>query len=129
MRALVTGATGFVGGRFTVTPWGDAMPTTGTRDQPRGKTALLIIDMINPMDFDGAQAMTAPAQEAADHIARLADQARAASVPVIYVNDNFGQWHSERSLLVEHSRRATPSGAALVSRLAPKDDDYRAIRF
>ncbi|MDB5440678.1 MAG: hypothetical protein JWM33_3105 [Caulobacteraceae bacterium] len=30
------------------------MPTTATLDQPGGQTALLIIDMISPMDFEGA---------------------------------------------------------------------------
>lgn len=104
------------------------MPTTGTSDQPRGRTALLIIDMINPMDFEGAEAIGGSAQQAAGHIAALADQARAASVPVIYVNDNFGQWHSERSRLVEHSRAASAAGASLVSRLGPLEDDYFIIK-
>ncbi len=45
--------------------------------------------------------------------------------PVIFVNDNFGEWHSERSRLVERAAEVDP---ALVAKLAPKPDDYFIIK-
>jgi nicotinamidase-related amidase len=55
--------------------------------------ALLLTDVINPMDFAGAQALLPPALVAARRIAFLRKRARECAVPVIYVNDNFDCWN------------------------------------
>lgn len=91
-----------------------------------GETGLLIIDMINALDFEGAEAMRPHALAAADRIAALRDQADALGVPVVYVNDNYGQWHSDRSRIVEHCRRM--GGEALIAKVAPRDGDYFVIK-
>jgi nicotinamidase-related amidase len=91
-----------------------------------GAAGLLIIDMINALDFEGADALKDRALAAADAIADLRGQADALGVPVVYVNDNYGQWHSERSRIVEHCRKL--GGAELVRRLAPRDGDYFVIK-
>ena len=97
------------------------------RDAPRGQTALVILDMINDMDFAGAEAMRRSAAGVAKTILKLRDAADRAGIPTIYVNDNFGEWHSERYRLVE---RALGSGDAheFVARLAPRDGDYFVIK-
>jgi len=97
------------------------------RDAPRGQTALIILDMINELDFAGAAAMRRSVAEAAETILKLRDAADRADLPTIYVNDNFGEWHSERYRLVE---RALGSGNAheFVARLAPRDHDYFVIK-
>ena len=99
------------------------IPSAPDRDQPGNNTALLIIDMINPFYFKGGDA----AQRAAEPIARtLADLRRAADaaeVPTIYVNDNFGQWHSEKSRLVEHAKPSLAGGA-----IEPREQDYFIIK-
>lgn len=93
-----------------------------------GGTALLIIDMINDLRFEGAEEMRGPAQAAAGVIARLREQADGLGVPTVYVNDNYGQWHSERSRLVEHALRNDCGSEKLVERLKPRDDDYFVIK-
>jgi nicotinamidase-related amidase len=98
------------------------------RDQPRGATALLIIDMINDMDFSGAEAMKRGAIRAARTIARLREQAAAAKVPVIFINDNFGQWHSEKTRLLDHALRPDSEGRDIAERLRPAKDDYFVIK-
>jgi len=97
------------------------------RDAPRGQTALVILDMINEMDFAGAAAMRQSVAETAATILKLREAADRANLPTIYVNDNFGEWHSERYRLVE---RALGSGTAheFVARLAPRDGDYFVIK-
>src|SRR3954469_23342826 len=97
------------------------------RDTPRGHTALLILDMITEMDFSGAATMRRDVADVAATILKLRDAADQAGLPVIYVNDNFGEWHSERYRLVE---RALGSRGAqeLVARLAPRDGDYFIIK-
>src|SRR5690606_11241606 len=68
----------------------------------KARAAVLIIDMINDMEFDGGREMLAHALPAARAIAALREQARRARVPVVYVNDNFGRWQSNFERLVEH---------------------------
>lgn len=100
-----------------------------TIDKPAaGETALLIIDMINDLDFKDAEKLGAAARDAASVILELRDAADRAGVPVVYVNDNFGQWHSERSRLVEHARRKGGDAAEIVGRLAPRESDYFVIK-
>lgn len=100
-------------------------PTTSNRDQPGGRTALLIVDMINCLDFDGRAALAPAAIRAARIVAQLRSQADQAGLPVIYVNDNFGAWHSEKSKLVDRVRAA---GSPLGECLEPRPLDYFVIK-
>jgi nicotinamidase-related amidase len=98
-------------------------PTAPARDQPDHKAALLIIDMINPFDFPEGEELMRGAKRAAHAILELRRQAEQAGLPVIYVNDNFGEWHSEKSLLVERARKRL-----VHPQLAPNDKDYFIIK-
>ena len=91
-----------------------------------GGVGLLIIDMINDLAFEGADAMLEEIERASEVVHDLRSAADDARVPVIYVNDNYGQWHSERSRIVEHCRRGR--GRNIVSRLEPRPDDYFVIK-
>lgn len=99
------------------------LPTAPARDQPGEKAALLIIDMINTFDFPEGEQLMAGASRAVDAILELRRQAESAGFPVIYVNDNFGEGHSERSLLVERARERL-----VQPELAPSDTDYFIIK-
>jgi nicotinamidase-related amidase len=102
---------------------------TAEIEQPaKASTALLIIDMINDLDFPGGADMLEGAQSAAEAILELSREARAAGVPVVYVNDNYGQWHSQRSLIVEHCARDGALGADIVRLLEPEEDDYFVVK-
>ena len=101
--------------------------TAPYRDAPRGSTALLILDMITEMQFVGASAMQREVAQAAHAIAKLRAAADRARVPVIYVNDNFGEWHSERYRLVERAL-GSGDGHDIVAELAPRDGDYFVIK-
>lgn len=93
-----------------------------------GRTALLIIDMINDLDFSDGASMKPAAEAAAAAIARLREQCERHRVPVVYVNDNYGQWHSERSKIVEHCLREESAGSNLIRQLAPREDDFFVIK-
>ena len=97
------------------------------RDAPRGNTALVILDMITEMDFAEASSMRRDVGQIAQTILKLRDAADAARLPVIYVNDNFGEWHSERYRLVERALGSKDS-QEIVARLAPRDGDYFIIK-
>jgi nicotinamidase-related amidase len=112
-----------------------------SKSNPRGKTrdlhgsapdecpvALLIIDMINAFDFDGAEAMLPRALAAAKATAALKQRARRARVPVVYVNDNFGRWRSDfRSILMRCLREGV-RGKPIAELLKPDEDDYFVLK-
>ncbi len=100
-------------------------PQAPEHDRPPGRPALLIIDMINCFDFRGSDILEPKAARAAHAILRLKKEMTSAGYPVIYVNDNFGEWHSERSRLVAHAL-SKPNPAS--ETLEPQDDDFFIIK-
>lgn len=91
-------------------------------------TALLIIDMINTLDFDGGAALLKQALPAAQRIARLKQRAVEAGIPVIYANDNYGQWRSDFRQVVGLCGHRDARGEPLVRMLAPGPDDYFVLK-
>ncbi|MCP3029034.1 cysteine hydrolase family protein [Halobacillus sp. A5] len=89
-------------------------------------TALLIIDMINKMDFDGGEDLLEQSREIVNPINELRRQAKQAGVPVIYVNDNFGLWQDNADELIAECRRGP--GASIIKEVMPADDDYFIIK-
>jgi nicotinamidase-related amidase len=90
------------------------------------RVALLVIDMINAFDFPGARAMLPRVVAAARAIAALQRRARAARVPVVYVNDNFGRWRSDFRQILEHC--LSSPGREVARLLKPADEDYFVLK-
>jgi nicotinamidase-related amidase len=83
------------------------------------RVALLLIDVINPMDFPGADSLLEPAERAAERIRALKDRCADVGIPTIYVNDNYDCWHLGFQALVEELRAAEIPGRAIIERLEP----------
>ena len=90
--------------------------------------ALLLIDWINDLEFDGAQRLLPPALAAAQATAALRRRAKRAGVPVIYCNDNFGRWRSDFRSLLEHVLRNDVRGRPIAELLAPDERDYFVLK-
>jgi nicotinamidase-related amidase len=90
--------------------------------------ALLVIDMINDLEFDGGQKLLPGALRAARRISALKRRARAAGVPVIYTNDNFGRWRSDFREAVDHCLHDGVRGQPLAELLRPEKDDYFVLK-
>lgn len=90
--------------------------------------ALLLIDVINAMDFPGGRELLRTALPAAKRIAALKTRARTAKVPVIYVNDNFGRWRSDFKTHVQHCLESDAAGGPVVRWLLPEEDDYFVLK-
>ncbi len=90
--------------------------------------ALLLIDVINDLEFEGGEQLLAHALAAAERIAGLKRRARELGIPAIYVNDNFGKWRSDLGTLVEHGLRDGVRGRPIIERLLPADDDYVVLK-
>lgn len=90
--------------------------------------AVLLVDVINPMDFPDADRLLRYAVPAAERLAELKRRARAAGVPVVYANDNFGRWRSDLSAVVERSLEPGCKGRPVVEGLKPGADDYFVLK-
>ena len=90
--------------------------------------ALLIIDMINDLEFPEGPDFLKPTLRAADRIADLKRRVKAAGIPVIYVNDNFGRWRSDFNEVLDHCLNDGVRGQPLVERLRPEPDDYSVLK-
>jgi len=104
---------------------GKAPPLAPRHDRRAGRVALLMIDLINDFSFPGGKALHDRVAGALDAILKLRDAVEAAGGVTIYVNDNFGEWHSDQSRLVE---RAIEKGSVVARELRPRGDDYFIIK-
>lgn len=89
---------------------------------------LLIIDMINDLEFPEGPDFVEPALRAADQIAGLKQQAKALDIPVIYANDNFGRWRSDFNEVLQHCLNDGVRGQPLAERLRPEPSDYSVLK-
>jgi len=89
--------------------------------------ALLMIDVINDLDFPESDQLLRYALPMAERLLELKRKVKQLGIPVIYVNDNFGRWQSNLPKLVEHCLNGS-KGQALVELLQPDDDDYFIVK-
>lgn len=102
---------------------------TAPREAPeKAPCALLLIDVINDLEFEGGAQLLRRALPMAKKLAALVARARASHVPVIYVNDNFGRWRSDFRAQVRHCLDDDVRGRPVVELLRPTDDDYFVLK-
>lgn len=90
--------------------------------------ALLLVDVVNHFEFEDGSKILPHALAIAPNLARLRKRARKAGVPVIYVNDNFGQWRSDARKLLAHCLRPDCAGKPFVEAIRPDEDDYCVLK-
>ena len=89
-------------------------------------TALLIIDMMNKMDFDGGENLLKNSIHMVDHLRAFKKRVKEAGIPVIYVNDHFGQWQDNTDNIIAECLKNV--GKPVVEKILPEDDDYFIIK-
>ena len=92
------------------------------------KVALLLIDVINDMEFDGGVQLKKHAAPAAKRIAALKRRAKVLNIPIIYANDNFGRWQSDFHKQVRHCLDDGVRGESVARMLIPEEDDYFVLK-
>jgi nicotinamidase-related amidase len=105
-----------------------AQRRTPSLSLPASSTALLLIDVINDLAFEGSEALVALAEPMAERVAALKRRATAAGVPSIYVNDNFGRWRSDFRQTVAHCTARSSPGWRVSRRLRPTSQDYFVLK-
>lgn len=94
----------------------------------RSPTVLLLVDFINPMHFEGADALAAPAMAAARATQRLKRRLTREGVPTLYANDNYGVWRSDFRDLLEHCATQPGATGCLAQWLAPEPQDLVLLK-
>ena len=84
------------------------MPARNTRHT--SAVALILVDVINHFEFPDGPKLLKNALRIAPNLARLKERAREEGIPVIYVNDNFGQWRSNAAKLLNYCLRPEAPG-------------------
>ena len=64
----------------------------------------------------------------AERVAELKRRVKTAGLPVIYVNDNFGQWRSDFRKLVTRCLEEPCRGKEITKLLHPEEDDYFVLK-
>ncbi|MFO0957403.1 MAG: isochorismatase family cysteine hydrolase [Isosphaeraceae bacterium] len=94
----------------------------------KAAAALILIDVINDLDFPEGDQLLRQALPMARNLLALKRRARDFGIPAIYVNDNFGLWRSNFRAQVEHCLEEGVRGREIAELLAPDEDDYYVVK-
>ncbi|MFT8872839.1 MAG: isochorismatase family cysteine hydrolase [Sporolactobacillus sp.] len=92
----------------------------------RAHVAMLIIDMMNALEFERGLQLLAGMQAITPRIKHLRAAVHAAGGAVIYVNDNAGRWQSRQEMLINRALAGPATGCA--RELLPGAADYFIIK-
>jgi nicotinamidase-related amidase len=99
------------------------------RDSNGGNAAaLVLIDVINDLEFEGGDKLADNLFPIIDNVGELRRRAKQLRIPVVYVNDNFGKWQSDFRKLLNHCLNDDVRGKLLAQKLKPDADDYFVLK-
>ena len=94
----------------------------------QAEVALLLIDVINDLEFDSGEELLGHALPMARSLVAFKRRAKAAGIPAVYVNDNFGKWQSDFNKILSHCLEEDVRGRPLAELLRPEEDDYFVLK-
>jgi nicotinamidase-related amidase len=95
-------------------------------DGKESKSALLLVDLMNPFDYEGSEGVLSATLEMLPVVRDLARRFRDEQRAVIYVNDNFGRWRSSFEDTVQYC--AQRAGGKVAEALRPGPKDYFVLK-
>lgn len=95
---------------------------------PCCERALLLVDFINPLDFEGSRELTLDALAAASATHALRERLWREGVPVIFANDNYGLWQSNFAAMVRHCLQLKDEVAEMTRLIAPGPRDIAILK-
>lgn len=90
--------------------------------------ALVLIDVINDLEFPGSDDLLSNAITMAKNLAALKQHCVELGISCIYVNDNFGRWRSDLHAQVDHCLQPGIKGREIVTQLLPQPNDYFVLK-
>jgi nicotinamidase-related amidase len=94
----------------------------------KSPVALVMIDVINALDFDHGPQLLEQALPMARNVAALKQRAKRVGIPAVYANDNFGRWQSDLNQVLDHVLHDGLPGQPLAQILHPEVDDYFVLK-
>ncbi|MFN2500805.1 MAG: isochorismatase family cysteine hydrolase [Pyrinomonadaceae bacterium] len=106
---------------------------TITRDKLKGNTdqdkhALLLVDLVTDFEFADGDRLYENTLAVVDSLAGLKTKAKDARVPVVYVNDNCGNWQEDFEHQVKRIHDTSKKGRQIIEKLKPDRDDYYVLK-
>ena len=86
------------------------------------KSALIVVDMLNEYDHEDAEVLIESVRTVLPAMCGLVERAAREGTPVVYVNDNYGDWSAGRPEIVE--RAMAGRAGDLVAPIAPGDGSW-----
>lgn len=101
---------------------------TVANDPSNPKRALLLIDVINDFEFASNGELLKHAIPAAKRLSVLRRRLKEQGTPVIYVNDNFGQWQTNFQEQIRQCLSPDCAGREVTELLLPDEADYFVLK-
>ncbi|CAD2080446.1 hypothetical protein GCM10007358_10090 [Phocicoccus schoeneichii] len=90
------------------------------------KTVLLIIDMINNMDFIGSENLLKHTKHIIEPLLNLKKHAKEQGIPIVYVNDNYGMWTEDKTALIKEAKKGIAK--EIIEEIEPSEGDIFLIK-
>ena len=90
------------------------------------KDALLLVDVINDFRHEDGEKLLASFRDRLDGLTAAISRARDAAIPVVYANDNWGNWDGDKDRLVRDALDGL--GRDVVEALAPREGDRFVVK-
>ena len=90
------------------------------------KTVLLIIDMINKMDFVGNENLLKHTKLIIEPLLNLKRHAKEQGIPIVYVNDNYGMWTEDKTALIKEAKKGIAK--EIIEEIEPSEGDIFLIK-
>lgn len=91
-------------------------------------TVLLLVDFVNPLDFDGGEDIAEAAVEAARRTASLRRRLSPTGVRTVFANDNYGMWGSDFRSLWKRCADLGGSAGQIARLIAPRQKDFSLLK-
>jgi nicotinamidase-related amidase len=88
--------------------------------------ALLLVDIINDFRHEDGEQLLASFRERLDGLTGAISQAREAGIPVVYANDNRGEWDGDKDRLVREALDGL--GADVIEAIRPREGDRFVVK-
>jgi nicotinamidase-related amidase len=90
------------------------------------KTALLVIDIINPFDFKHGETLAHNTKKIVNPLRNLTKYCRQQKIPVIYINDHYNLWKADYKEIIKkcHNNRSEE----IINVLQPSENDFFLIK-
>ncbi|MFD2680017.1 isochorismatase family cysteine hydrolase [Bacillus seohaeanensis] len=90
------------------------------------KTALLVIDIINPFDFKHGETLAHHTKKIINPLRNLIKCCRQQKVPVIFINDHYNLWKADYREIIKRCRNNLSE--EVIDALQPLEDDFFLIK-